>query len=251
MHTCKSVSYAGDHINRLELYLILDLIQFIWMFFSFFFVVRQGIDTSYQLELLPQNNPNTVKSKFPSLYSVLDHCVTSFGKRTLRARILEPMCDIPSITAIHDCIAELNQQESAEFGPMLRNVLRNFNNIERLHKLTLVVPQDDNIKAAEVLINQTLHLKKCLQLVPLLRTQLSSLMCQKFQEIQVNLMDERYTSILNHIDNFINRNQMEFHSDSSSKLYQHINCVQEGVNDLIDVLRKSYHDLIGQIDGKN
>lgn len=106
----------------------------------------QGIDTSYQLELLPQNNPNTVKSKFPSLYSVLDHCVTSFGKRTLRARILEPMCDIPSITAIHDCIAELNQQESLEFGPMLRNVLHNFNNVERLHKLALVVPQEDNIK---------------------------------------------------------------------------------------------------------
>lgn len=182
---------------------------------------------------------------------MLDHCVTSFGKRTLRARILEPMCDIPSITAIHDCIAELNQQESAEFGPMLQNVLRNFNNVERLHKLALVVPQDDNIKAAEVLIGQALHLRNCLQLVPLLRKQLSSLMCQKFQEIQVNLMDERYTSILNHIDNFINRNQTEFHSDSSSKLYQYINCVQEGVNDLIDVLRKSYHDLTGQIEGKN
>lgn len=191
-----------------------------------------------------------MKSKFPSLYSVLDHCVTSFGKRTLRARILEPMCDIPSITATHDCIAELNQQESAEFGPVLRNVLRNFNNVERLYKLAMVVPQDDNIKAAEMLISQALHLKKCLQLVPLLRMKLAPLMCQKFQEIQVNLMDERYTSILNHIDNFINRNQMEFHSDSSSKLYQHIHCVQDGVNDLIDVLRKSYHDLIAQIDGK-
>lgn len=108
-----------------------------------------------------------------------------------------------------------------------------------------------NIKAAEMLINQALHLKKCLQLVPMLRIKLAPLMCQKFQEIQVNLMDERYTSILNHIDNFINRNQMEFHSDSSSKLFQLINCVQEGVNDLIDVLRKSYHDLIGKIEGKN
>lgn len=211
----------------------------------------QGIDTSYQLELLPQNNPNTVKSKYPSLYSVLDHCVTSFGKRTLRARILEPMCDIPSISAIQDCIAELNQQESTEFGPMLQNVLRHFNNVERLHKLTLVVPQDDNIRAAEVLIGQALHLRNCLQLVPLLRHQMASLMCQKFQEIQVNLMDQRYTSILNHIENFINRDQSEFHSDSSSKLNQYINCVQEGVNDLIDVLRKSYRDLIGQIEGKN
>lgn len=207
------------------------------------------IDTSYQLELLPQNNPNTVKSTYPSLFDVLDHCVTSFGKRTLRARILEPMCDIDGINGIHDCIAELNQQEFMEFDSMLTDVLRNFNHVERLHKLALVVLQDNNIKAAEILINQALHLKKCLQLVPQLRNKLSPLMCQKFQEIHANLMDIRYETILQHIDSFISSNHSEFHCDSSSKLFQHINCVKNGVNDLIDMLRKNYHELIGQIEG--
>lgn len=189
-----------------------------------------------------------VKSGFPSLYAVLDHCVTSLGKRTLRARILEPMCDIPSIKDIQDCIIELNQAENIELSPSITHVLGNFNNIERLHKLVLVVPQDDNIRAAEILINQALHLKKCLQLVPVLQGRLSPLMSKKFQEIQANLLDERYTSILNQIDNVINKNLLEFQRDSNSQLFQKINCVQNGVNDLVDILRKSYSELIGQIE---
>lgn len=199
---------------------------------------------------MPQTNPNTVKSNFPSLYDVLDQCVTSIGKRTLRARILEPMCDIPSITCIHDCIAELNQPDFIELCPILTNVLRNFNNVERLHKLTLIVPQDDNLRAAEILINQALQLKKCLQLVPLLRTKLTPFKSAKLQDIALNLLDERYKSILNHIDTVINRNLLEFNRDSSSQLYQRIHCVQNGVNDLIDKFRTIYEDLVHQIESK-
>lgn len=206
------------------------------------------IDTSYKLELLAQGNPNMVKSGFPSLYGMLDSCVTSLGKRTLRARILEPMCDISSIKEIQDCIIELNQAENIELSPSLTHVLSNFNNIERLHKLVLVVPQDDNIRAAEILINQALHLKKCLQLIPVLQGRLTPLMSTKFQEIQANLMDKRYTSILNQIDTVINKNLLEFQRDSNSQLFQKIHCVQNGVNDLVDILRKSYSELIGQIE---
>lgn len=226
-------------------------IDILKLFICLNFRLPLDIDTSYKLELLPQYNPNTVKSNFPSLFDVLDHCVTSLGKRTLRARILEPMCDIPSIMSIHDCIAELNQPDFVELSPILSNVLRNFNNIERLHKLALVVPQDDNLRAAEILINQALHLKTCLQLVPILRSKLSPLTCGKFQEIQANLLDDRYESILNHIDTVISRNLFEFQRDSSSQLSQRINCIQSGVNDLIDHLRDIYNELIGQIESNN
>lgn len=201
------------------------------------------------MELLAKSNPNTVKSHFPSLFDVLNYCVTSIGKRTLRARILEPMCDIPSIRHIHDCIFELNQPEYGELSGLLMMVLRNFNNVERLHKLALVVPQDDSIRAAEILINQALHLKKCLQLVPELQARLAPLCSKKFHEIQANLMDERYVSMLNHIETVLDRSLIEFRKDSSSQLFQRIHCVQHGVNDLIDILRKSYKELTGQIEG--
>lgn len=191
-----------------------------------------------------------VKSNFPSLFDVLNYCVTSIGKRTLRARILEPMCDIPSIRQIHDCIAELSQPEYIDLNGLLMQVLRNFNNVERLHKLALVVPQDDSLRAAEILINQALHLKKCLQLVPELQARLAPLISKKFHEIQANLLDQRYVSMLNHIGTVLNRSLTEFRKDSSSQLFQRIHCIQSGVNDLIDILRKSYHELTGQIESE-
>ncbi|XP_055320057.1 mutS protein homolog 4-like [Sitodiplosis mosellana] len=206
------------------------------------------IDTSYKLELLTINNPNTVKSHFPSLFDVLNYCVTSIGKRTLRARILEPMCDIPSIRQIHDCIEELNQPGYSELSGLLMQVLRNFNNVERLHKLALFVPQDSSIRTAEILINQALHLKRCLQLVPELQARLSPLISKKFHEIQANLLDERYVSMLNHIETVLNRSLIEFRKDSSSQLFQRIHCVQSGVNELIDILRKTYQELTAQVE---
>lgn len=98
--------------------------------------------------------------------------------------------------------------------------------------------------------NQSLHLKKCLQLLPLLETRLVPLKSKKFQEIKSNLMDQRYVYMLDHIDTVINRNLLEYQKDSSRQLFQRINCVQSGVNEFIDILRKSYVDLLQQIEGK-
>lgn len=201
------------------------------------------------MELLSQVNPSTVKGKYPSLYDVMNHCVTSLGKRTLRARILEPMCDIPSINEVHDCIAELRQDDYIELAAVLSNVLRNFNNVERLHKLVLVIPSDDNLRAAEILIKQTLHLKRCLKLVPVLRDKLVALQSKKLREIGENLMDVRYQKLLDRIETVINPNLLDYRNDSSSQLHQRVNCIQRGVNELVDLLREPYNDLRTKLEG--
>lgn len=193
---------------------------------------------------------NTVKGKYPSLYDVMNHCVTSIGKRTLRARILEPMCDIPSINEIHDCIEELSQDDYIRLTPILSNILRNFNNVERLHKLALVVPRDDNLRVAEILIKQTLHLKRCLQLVPVLRDKLVSFQSKQLQEIGQNLMDERYQNLLDRIETVINPNLMDYQNDSSSQLHQRVHCIQRGANELVDVLRGPYNELRAELEGE-
>lgn len=200
--------------------------------------------------MLTQKSPNTAKTNFPSLYNLLDYCVTSLGKRTLRARILEPMCDIPSIKEIQNCICELNQNEHIELVPHLISTLRSFNNVERLHKLALCTPKDDNVRAAEILINQTLHLKKCLQSVPALCAKLEPLQCSKFREIYENLLDARYQTMLDHIDSVIHTNITEYSNDSSSQLHRRINCIQKGKNDLIDFMRLKYNDLINELQSK-
>lgn len=63
------------------------------------------VETSHRLELLYPLCEN--REKRSCLYGVLNNCVTAIGKRNLRAKILQPTCDIPTIEAINQCITEL------------------------------------------------------------------------------------------------------------------------------------------------
>lgn len=175
---------------------------------------------------------------------MLDYCVTSLGKRTLRSKILEPMCDVPSIKEIQDCIRELNDNDRVELAPNLIASLRNFNNIERLYKLTMFVPKEDNVRAAEILISHTIQLRQCLHHLPVLRCKLEPLQCNRFKEIYQCLHDGRYQTMLEHIDTLMNPNLTTYGTDSSSQLQRRIHCIQKGKNGLIDLLRQKYDDLI-------
>lgn len=182
-----------------------------------------------------------------SLYDILDQCVTSIGKRTLRAKILEPSCDVPYIKLHQQCIAELNAKKHAELKSLLAGILKQFNYVERLHKLALVVPQDDNIRAAEVLINQTIQLRTCLQLVPVLRTKLEQLQSPMIQDIFNALSDERYQLMLDTIDTVLNKELVILRCDSSTQMTQRIHCIQPGKCKLIDMLRNIYNELISEL----
>lgn len=185
-----------------------------------------------------------------SLYDILDHCVTSIGKRTLRAKILEPSCDVPHIKLHQQCIAELNARKHCELKSLLTGILKQFNYVERLHKLALVVPQDDNIRAAEVLINQTIQLRTCLQLVPVLRAKLEPLQSPMIQDIFNSLSDERYQLMLDTINTVLNKELIVWRNDSSTQLMQRIHCIQPGKCGIVDMVRKIYNDLISELQGE-
>lgn len=120
------------------------------------------VETSHRLELLYQLCPS--KDKKSNLFGVLDNCSTPMGRRSLRAKILEPTCDIPTITTIHECIKEL--LEKPDMLLTMKTVLTRFEKVERLMKLSVVVTQENDIKAAETMINQALLLKSCLESIP-------------------------------------------------------------------------------------
>lgn len=205
------------------------------------------VETTYTLELLNGSSRNRMKSIHLSLYDILDQCVTSIGKRTLRAKILEPSCDVPDIKMHQQCIAELNSRKYIDLKSLLAGILKQFNYVERLHKLTLVVPQDDNIRAAEVLINQTIQLRTCLQLVPVLRTKLEPLQSPMMQDIFNALSDERYQMMLDTIDTVLNKELIALRTDSTSQLTQRIHCIQPGKCKIVDMLRTIYNELIDEL----
>lgn len=91
------------------------------------------IQTAHRLELLyPLCNTRTRQS---SLLSTLDYCVTNVGKRTLRAKILEPSCNADHLEQIHDSIDQL--KHAIDVLVALESSLMRFSKVDRLLKLSL------------------------------------------------------------------------------------------------------------------
>lgn len=110
------------------------------------FPSSSDVETSYRLELLsPVSTSNSFKGNHSSLFDLLDYCNTAIGKRTLRARILEPTCDVPDINIMHNCIRELNTSKHLPTYAALDEILKNFHCVDRLCKLTMIVPQVSQI----------------------------------------------------------------------------------------------------------
>lgn len=229
----------GEYANLVQTQQISTHICNVW--------ISADVETTYTLELLSGSSRNRMKNIHSSLYDILDQCVTSIGKRTLRAKILEPSCDVPHIKLHQQCIAELNAKKYIELKSLLAGLLKQFNYVERLHKLALVVPQDDNIRAAEVLINQTIQLRTCLQLVPVLRAKLKPLQSPMIQDIFNALSDERYQLMLDTIDTVLNKELTVWRNDSATQLTQRIHCIIPGKCQIVDMLRNIYTGLISEL----
>lgn len=166
----------------------------------------------------------------------------------MRAKILEPNCDIPEIVVTHSCISELCQKRNLQIFGVLEKQLSNFYSVDRLYKLATIVPKDDNIRAAEILINRSLQLKNCLQRLPDLRQTLELLQSQSFCDINESLQDPRYGFMLEHIDKVISKDLVVDRSGSGyGQIFQRINCIQPGVDDLLDLSRNIYSELMTEV----
>lgn len=152
--------------------------------------MRIDVESAHRLELLYPLYP--AAQRRTCLYGVLNQCVTHIGQRTLRARILQPSCDAAQIGALHECVEECRHKESALVA--LRRLLGGFVNVDRLVRIAYRLPQgrEDNFRTAEVLINQALQLKACLDAVPELFRVLSELEASRFEAVGESLQDTRY-----------------------------------------------------------
>lgn len=114
--------------------------------------------TSTRLELLYSLSSDVGESKrFNSLFSILNNCMTRIGRRHLRANILEPSCDIAFIKNRQDQIKVII--ENKEVLTLLKESLTPFNNIDRVLKISYIVPQDDCEKSMELNIQAAFLLK--------------------------------------------------------------------------------------------
>lgn len=200
------------------------------------------METSKRLELVSPLSPTNEKRT--CLYSFMDHCMTRIGKRSLRARILEPFADHQMINQCHVAISELLEKEN--YQCTLRMVLKKFYQVDRLMKLSLVTSLEDSVKASETMINLTLMLKNCLATIPMLMDLLSALDSPVFVGIRAGLEDSRYQLVLDHIDHILNTNEPSQHVNQTI-FAQRINAVKPNVDQVLDLSRSFYSKLIDEI----
>lgn len=200
------------------------------------------METSKRLELVAPLSVTTEKKT--CLYSFMDHCMTRIGKRSLRARILEPFADLQMIKQCHEAIKELLDKDN--YLCTMRMILKKFYQVDRLMKLSLVTSLDDSRKASEAMISLTLMLKNCLTTIPLLMDILSTLESSVFVGIRAGLEDSRYQSVLQHIDRILYTNEPQQNAHHSIHS-QRINAVKPEVNPVLDLSRSFYTKVIDEI----
>uniref|UniRef100_A0A1B0DFA9 DNA mismatch repair proteins mutS family domain-containing protein n=1 Tax=Phlebotomus papatasi TaxID=29031 RepID=A0A1B0DFA9_PHLPP len=196
------------------------------------------VETSKRLELVSSLMPR--KNKNSCLYQFLDKCLTNVGKRSLRARILAPLCDVKQIREFQEAVQELIEHQP--LLETLRQILKKFKSVSKMQKLCLIVPQNDIIRAAELMISHVITFKSCLQAIPQLFDILSNFTHKTFETMRQGLEDSRYQNILEQINKCIvddvqyERGQKQF--------FQRIHAVKEGCNVFLDISRKLYFCLI-------
>lgn len=167
------------------------------------------LDTSHHLELLYPTCKT--KEQRACLFGVLNSCVTSIGKRNLRAQILQPSCELKQIIKTQECIKELFGNQ--ELFVALEETLAKFHSVDKLMKFAVVnsvvsgncvlflysfmtvifvSSQSDLPNASETMITQIIQLKTCLETVPELNHLLAAINNTYFDDMKMVRYDNLY-----------------------------------------------------------
>ncbi|XP_050351143.1 mutS protein homolog 4-like [Nymphalis io] len=200
------------------------------------------VGTATQLELVQP----LVPSAGPTccLLGVLGPTYTVGGIRALRAAILQPSCKKEFIEARLDAVQELIESES---GLMidLQDVIKKLSEIDKILLLCIETPNQNMDKFGEAQLNQTLLLKTTMEIVPKLLEALKNVESGRLRKIKMDFENPHYEEIANRIRNVI---QDDAHLEKGAMgSLQRCFAVKPEINGLLDVARRTYSELIEDI----
>uniref|UniRef100_A0A7M6DQK7 DNA mismatch repair proteins mutS family domain-containing protein n=2 Tax=Clytia hemisphaerica TaxID=252671 RepID=A0A7M6DQK7_9CNID len=179
-----------------------------------------------------------------SLYGVLNHTKTPGGGRLLRSNILQPPCDISTITQRYDCITELTEKEGLFRN--LQTVLSRFLDVDQLISCLVQIPKKKDLRVFEKKIADSISLKHVIELIPTLQEALKDSENGLFKAYYQSLSDPRYENILEEIGTVIH-DETHYHKGTLNMRTQKLFSVKPNVNGLLDVARRSHCEVIDDI----
>ncbi|XP_039753333.1 mutS protein homolog 4-like [Pararge aegeria] len=200
------------------------------------------VGTATQLELvhplLPSAGPTCC------LLGVLGPTYTVGGIRALRAAILQPSCNKEFIEARLDSVQELIESEAGLMTD-LQDVIKKLAEIDKILFLCIETPNQNMDKYGEAQLNQTLLLKTTMEMVPKLLEALKSAESGRLRKIKMDFENPHYEQIALRIRNII---QDEAHLEKGAMgSLQRCFAVKPEINGLLDVARRTYSELIEDI----
>lgn len=189
-------------------------------------VMKLDYETIRNLELIYSNNGNNSLS----LYSTLNKCITSFGKRMLRNWILNPLTDISEINE------RLNSVEFFFNNPRITSEIREYlNNISDFERITGKIGV--NIAHPKDILGLKMSLENSLKV-------LNTLKDNKYINTKFNKLESSTT-----LNNDLNNNILDLiniintHIDEDAPSVTNVgNIFKEGINTELDKLRNLKRD---------
>ncbi|XP_031756735.1 mutS protein homolog 4 isoform X3 [Xenopus tropicalis] len=211
----------------------------------------QGSEKTAMIDSVSAQNLELLVNKRDSrndhtLFGVLNYTKTSGGSRRLRSNILEPLVDLKTINTRLDCVQEFLQDEELFFS--LQSVLSRFLDTENLLSNLIQIPKQDTDKAADTKISYIISLKHTIKLVEPLKVALKNCKTPLLKAYYNSLEDNRFGIILEKIGAVIN-DDTRYTKGCLSTRTQKCYAVKENINELLDIDRRAYAEIVDDISG--
>lgn len=200
-----------------------------------------NLDTAVKIELISRGSKSENANK-PTIYSLLNTCVTEMGKYSLKQNLLEPPIDLKVILRRQGSIKELLTNKN--FMAQIRTVLERLKNMQKLCQLSYSIFTENNDKAIEAIL-------KLLSLLMLILEgihQLNEILCQyktkHVMELQNQLNIEPVQRLRLKLLDIIRMNSVSTDFILADK---NLFLIQNGVNDFLDILHGCYSSNIDKI----
>ncbi|XP_011300600.1 mutS protein homolog 4 [Fopius arisanus] len=199
------------------------------------------LQSAQDLELVTSNGN---RSNF-CLLGAIDRCSTPAGRRLLRASILQPPKDISIMEKRLDCVSELISNKS--LYSIIHSVVRKLYGVHRLLNFSVQHPKGETVVCAERCLNYALLLKHTLEIVPELKAALDTTISSFFRGVLEDLQHEDFEIMKNDVLRFMSPDARSVKGFTSST-YNRCFAIKFGICDTLDVVRKTYCELIDDME---
>ncbi|XP_013194844.2 mutS protein homolog 4 [Amyelois transitella] len=200
------------------------------------------VGTATQLELVQPLVPSAGATC--CLLGVLGPTYTIGGIRALRASILQPSCKKEFIENRLDAVQDLIENEDGLLSD-LQDVIKKLSDVDKILLLCMESPNQNMDKLGEAQLNQMLLLKTTMDIVPQLVEALASANSGRLLKIKLDFENPNYKEIADRIRSII---QEDAHLEKGAMgSLQRCFAVKPEINGLLDVARRTYSELIDDI----